>query len=119
MMIEEVILNGLKEALDVPVLMELPEVPSTEYPTFPEEMVLIERVGGNRANQIDHASIAFQSYSTQSLYNAASLDDAVKTAVFDLVALPEISGVRLASNYNHTDTRTKRYRYQCVFEIYY
>lgn len=118
-MIEKTILDYLSGQLTVPVLMELPEVPSEDYPTFPEQFVIIEKVGGSRKDQIDSASVAFQSYSTKSLYQAASLDETVRAAVFGITELSTISGVRLASNYNHTDTRTKRYRYQSVFEIFY
>lgn len=118
-MIEKVILDYLSEKLTVPVLMELPEVPSEDYPTFPEQFVIIEKVGGSRRDYINSASVAFQSYSTVSLYQAAQLDEAVRNAVDGIVELPDISGIRLASNYNHTDTRTKRYRYQCVYDFYY
>lgn len=118
-MIEKVILDYLSEELTVPVLMELPEVPSEDYPTFPEQFVIIEKVGGSRRDYVNSASVALQSYSTKSLYQAAQLDEAVRAAMDGILELPEISGMRLASNYNHTDTRTKRYRYQSVFDFYF
>lgn len=118
-MIEKVIFDYLSETLTVPVFTELPEVPSEDYPTFPEQFVVIEKVGGSCRDCINSASVAFQSYSTVSLYQAAQLDETVREAVDGIIELPEISGIRLASNYNHTDTRTKRYRYQCVFDFYY
>ena len=34
------------------------------------------------------------------------------------IALRELSGVRLNTDYNFTDTATKQYRYQAVFVIY-
>ena len=117
-MIEKTILDYLSDKLDVPVLMELPEVPSEEYPDFPEQFVVIENVGGSRRDLLDSASVAFQSYSTVSLLQAAKLDEQVRMQVWGLTELGEISGVRLASHYNHTDTRTKRYRYQSVFDFY-
>lgn len=118
-MIEETILTYLSGALDVPVLMELPEVPSEDYPVFPDRMVLIERVGTKMTNHVVIASFAFQSYSCSRLYDAASLDEEVREALEDLPELPEIGSVHLESNYNFTDTRTKRYRYQSVYEIRY
>lgn len=118
-MIEKTILDYLEEQLTpVPVLMELPEVPSADYPTFPDALVVIEKVGTSRTNRVECASIAFQSYAN-TLYNAAALDDLVKAAVDKMATLTNICGVYLASNYNHTDTRTKRYRYQCVYDIYF
>lgn len=118
-MIEQTILNYLNTILDVPVLMELPEVPSEDFPNWPDQFVVIERVGGGKTNHVNQASFALQSYSMLSLYNAAALDDDVKTAMDNIIELPEIGGAKMASNYNHTDTRTKRYRYQCVYDIYF
>jgi len=117
-MIEETVLTYLNTALDVPVLMELPEVPSEDYPEFPDSLVIVELVGKSVENRLHNASIAFQSYGS-SLYNAAALDEQVRAAVEAMPEHTDISGAHLASNYNHTDTRTGRYRYQCVYELYY
>lgn len=118
-MIEQIVLNYLSTKLDVPVLMELPEVPTEDFPEWPDQFVVIERVGTSRTDHVKLVSFAFQSYSMTRLYDAAALDDEVKNAMDEIIELPEIGGIRLASNYNHTDTRTKRYRYQCVFDISY
>jgi len=118
-MIEQIVLEYLSEQISVPVLMELPEVPSESFSSMPERFIVLEKVGGNEADHIGDASIAIQSYSLDSLYEAAQLDADMREAMRGIVECPEISGIRLASNYNHTDTRTKRYRYQSVFEIYY
>lgn len=117
-MIEKTIRDYLIDVLDVPVEMELPEVPSSDYPSFPASLVIIEKVGGTKTNHVSNASIAFQSYG-RSLEAAAALDEVVREAVEDIVNHTDISGVRLASNYNFTDVTTKRYRYQCVYEVYY
>lgn len=121
-MIEPVIMNYLASALNpnpgdsIPVLMEVPEVPSASFPTWPEKLVVIEKVGGGKENHIPSASFAVQSYGT-SLYKAAELDEAVRDAMDDITSLDSISSCRLASNYNHTDTTMKMYRYQSVFDI--
>ena len=119
-MIETTVLNYMAGAIgdSIPVLMEIPEVPSEDFPEFPEKLVTIELVGKRATNHVYAASIAFQSYAN-SLCEAAELDAAVRAAVDAMPDLPEIGAVRLASNYNFTDTRTKRYRYQCVYDIYY
>lgn len=117
-MIETTILNYLNEALDVPVLMELPEVPSEDFPVFPQSLVIIELIGRTVENYVTNASIALQSYGA-TLYQAAALDEQVRMAMDRITETTGISGAHLASNYNHTDPDTKRYRYQCVYEIYY
>lgn len=116
-MIEKTVLDYLSDNLDVPVLMEVPEVPSSEYETMPDEFVIIEKVGENIVNYVRTASIAIQSYSLTSLYNAASLDESVRSHMDAMVEYTDVSSCRMASNYNFTDTRTKRYRYQCVYTI--
>jgi hypothetical protein len=115
-MIEETILKYLKGKLSVPVVMEEPEVPSEDYPTPPTQYVLIEKVGGGRTNHINKTSVALQSYG-DSLYDAAALDEKVRTAMDSIVELDIIGSAKLASNYNHTDTRKKKYRYQSVYDL--
>lgn len=116
-MIEQIVLDYLSEHIDVPVFMELPEVPSEDYPTMPERFLLLEKVGGGQTDHLNSGSIAVQSYSLNSLYEAANIDEETRALMQNIVELDDISGVRLASNYNHTDTRTKRYRYQSVFDF--
>ncbi len=118
-MIEQIVLEYLTEHIDVPVFMELPEVPSEDYPTMPERFLVLEKVGNNMTDHIWNGSIAVQSYSLNSLYEAANLDEEMQKVMLEIDTLPEISGIKIASNYNHTDVRTKRYRYQSVFECYY
>lgn len=118
-MIEKIVLDYLTEHMSVPVFMELPEVPSEDYPTIPERFLLLEKVGGGRTDHIDSGSVAVQSYSLNSLYEAACLDEEMRAVMFGILELNDISEVRLASNYNHTDVRTKRYRYQSVFEFHF
>ena len=108
-MIELVILNHLKEGLDVPVFMEKPT-------NAPSEYVLFEKTGGGRNETMPSATFAFQSYST-SLFKAAVLNEAVKNEVDHLVLLDEIRGITLNADYNFTDTTTKQYRYQAVYDI--
>lgn len=118
-MIEQIVQTYLSEHLSVPVLMELPEVPSAGYPSMPERFIVLEKVGGGMADQIEAGSIAVQSYSLNSLYEAAQLDEQVRAVMWGIIELDDISEVRISSNYNHTDTRTKRYRYQSVFDFHY
>lgn len=108
-MIETVIMDHLNSKLDVPVLMEKPEPLVPEY-------VLFEKIGSGRASKLGSATFAFQSYSN-SLYKSALLNEKVKEVVDSLIERNEVSGVRLNSDYNFTDTSTKEYRYQAVYDI--
>ena len=62
------------------------------------------------------STFAFQSYST-SLYNASLLNELTKQAVDSLIELDDIASVRLNTDYNFTDSTTKQYRYQAVYDI--
>lgn len=105
-MIEKTILDYLGEHLSVPVYMEEPINKPASY-------VLIERTGSSESDLIETTTLALQSYGA-SLYDAAVLNMAVKARIKQAVELPSVSAVYINSDYNFTDTETKRYRYQCV-----
>ena len=110
-MIEKTVLDFLAAALaPVPVRMEIPEEP-------PEVFVTIEKLGGSKRDHLRHASFALQSWAG-SLYDAAALNERVIAAAERLPECGEITGAHLNSDYNFTDTSTKHYRYQAVFDIY-
>ena len=110
-MIEKIVLDYLNDALNVPVYMEMPE-------NKPDRFVLIEKTGSSRENHIDFATITIQSYA-ESLYYAGALDEDVKQAMDDIIALDTVSRAELNSDYNFTDTETKKYRYQAVYDLVY
>jgi hypothetical protein len=108
-LIEIVLKAYFDSALSDPVYMEKPA-------TAPAKYVLMEKTGSNRGNRLNSSTFAFQSYAG-SLYEAALLNEQVKEAADELVLLDEIASVRLNSDYNFTDTATKQYRYQAVYDI--
>lgn len=83
---------------------------------MPERFVLFEKTGGGKNNYLPSSTFAFQSYA-KSMYEAALLNEELKAVVENLIELNEISSVKLNSDYNFTDTTTKEYRYQAVFDI--
>ena len=111
MIIDETVRNYLDEQLDCPVWLEIPK-----GTTIPEQYVLVQKTGSRRVNLINTATIAIQSYGGR-LIDALDLNEAVKTAMDSLAVLDSISGVALNSDYNFTDTQTKAYRYQAVYDI--
>lgn len=110
-MIEESILAQLTGA-GITACMEIPEGGGT--PPF----AVIQKTGGGEENKLRHAKIAIQSYGS-SMYNAASLNETVISAMDGLPARPEVASCRLNSDYNFTDTTKKQYRYQAVFDVVY
>jgi len=90
----------------------------TEIPkTVPEKYYLIEKTGSNVNNKITTSTISIQSHA-DTLFNTISLNEDLKGAMLDgLIELEEVSAVYLNSDYNFTDTTTKKHRYQAVFVI--
>lgn len=85
---------------------------------MPESYVIFEKTSSGKRDYANSATFAFQSYAP-TLYLAATLNEEVKASVESMVELKEISGIHLNSDYNFTDTETKEYRYQAVFDINY
>ena len=110
-MIEVIIKNYLAEKLSVPVVLEVPADP-------PKSFVLLEKAGSSREEHIDRAMLAIQSHAP-SMYEAARLNERVKAAMDSAAELDAVSASRLNSDYNFTDTTTKRYRYQAVYDLVY
>lgn len=108
-MIEKIILDYLNDKAPVPACTEKPTPEPTKY-------ILIEKIGGGRENHIDSATIAVQSYA-DSLFDAATLNENVKSIMHEIVELDEIFSVRLERDYNFTDTTKKKYRYQAIFDL--
>ena len=109
-MIELIILQYLQEHLgDVPAYMERPK-------NQPDMYVVLEKTGSAQMNHIKTATFAVQSYAP-TMYEAAALNEIVKSTMGGAIALDEISKVTLNSDYNYTDTAEKRYRYQAVFDF--
>ena len=107
-MIEKTVLDFLDEKLQVYVGMEVPKNDTA--------FVLIEKTGSSEDDHLYKARIAIQSWH-ESLAKAAELNEEVKTAMKEIGLLDEICRCRLNSDYNFTDTSTKKYRYQAVYDI--
>ena len=112
-MIEQIILDYFESIQDFPVTPYVmrPENAPTSY-------IIIERTGGSSTNKIKSATIAIQSYAP-TLLDAATLNEAVKEAMEDIITLDSISSCRLQNDYNFTNTATKQPRYQAVFNLTY
>lgn len=78
--------------------------------------VLLDQTGSSNSNHITTTTFAIQSYGA-SLYEAILLNEKVKAAMVGFAEEPEISSVRLETDYNFTNTATKQYRWQAVYQI--
>ena len=67
-------------------------------------------------NHVDTYTIAVQSYA-DTLLDAAVLSTIARHYMEDMISDPDIASVRFNTDYNFTDTTTKRYRYQALFDI--
>lgn len=108
-MVETLVLDYLNSALAVPCFMETPE-------KRPGRFVVIEKTGSKPTEHLIYSTLAIKSYGP-SLFDAAQLSREVVTAMAMLPLLDEVSRCDLNSEYNYTDTGSKNYRYQAVFDI--
>lgn len=110
-MIEVDIIKYLSNALKVSVTGEKPA-------TKPKEYVVIEKIDGGRIDYIDAITISIMSYS-DTLLNAAKLDERVQKAMFDIVSLDNISSSKLGGGSQSIDKQTKEYAYESIFNLIY
>jgi hypothetical protein len=108
-MIIKTLLDYLTENLEgIYVGMEAPEQ-LTDY-------VLIDQTGSAKTNHITTTTVAIQSYGA-SLYEAMLLNERVKGVMDGFLALDVVTRVQLNTDYNFTNTETKQYRWQAVYQI--
>lgn len=115
-MIETIVLNYLlsKElSVGENVYCEVPKE------NLPDEYILIEKTGSSRVNHINQAMIAIQTISKKDLYTVMLMNEEVKDVMDEIIELPEVFRCELNSDYNYTNTATKEYRYQAVFNLFY
>lgn len=87
-----------------------------EQPTEMTNYVIVDKTGSSRANHITTTTFAIQSYGP-SLLKALELSKTVETAMLNMVTLDEVTSVKLETDYNFTDTTTKQYRWQAVYQV--
>lgn len=110
MIIEKIILNHLNSVMAIPYYMEEPI-------NKPDEYGLIEKTGSTEITKLACSStFAIQTYA-QSLEDAAERNQEMIEAMDSLINHDEVCHCELNSDYNFTDTTTKRYRYQAVFDV--
>ena len=109
-MIETALIRFLNDH-DLPAYLEHEE-------NMPQEYVIVEKIGGSETDHVPSAILALQSYSS-TLLGAAELNERLKQLMKSFAELDTICRVALNSDYNYTDTETKQYRYQAVYEIKY
>lgn len=111
-MIEEILVKFLESETDIPCYLEEPERPPKRY-------IIIEKTGSSERDGISGAQIAVLSYGG-TMYDAASVNALVKSAMRTLADKNnDIVSAKCNSDYNFGDEKTKRYRYQAVFDIVY
>lgn len=108
-MIELTVLEFMKSAVNVPVLMEYPVDP-------PESFVVLKKGDSGRENHLDNAMFVADSYGG-SLYDCAVLNEQVKSGFDRLTELDCVSSASLAGDYPAFDAKNKRHRYQAVYNI--
>lgn len=99
-------IEGIEE-----IRMEVPENP-------PEKYILIQKTGNRPGSGVENPVVAVQSICRTSKYDAAVLNESVKAAMKDFAeGKRNVFGCSLNTDYDFTNSRTKEYRYQAVFQF--
>lgn len=111
MLIEKLVIDYLKRELKLnAVYAEEPDENITDY-------IVVEKTGSSRENYINTSTVAIQSYG-ETLYDAMCLNNEVKEAMDRFwLEEPYVSASELNSDYNFSDNKRHRYRYQAVYDI--
>lgn len=109
-MVEKIVYDYLKKALDVPVYLMIPPDP-------PGRFVTVEKTGISVTDHIETSTLAIQSWGDSEILDAIRLDEKVRKAMREIVSLPDVSACYINASANFTDTASKRPRYQSVFLI--
>lgn len=109
-MIAKILLDFLNAdtTLNTPAYMEVP----TELTDF----ILLDQTGTSQENHITTTTIAVQSYGA-TMWDAMTLNEKVKDAMERFLLLDIVTKVELETDYNFTNTETKQYRWQAVYNI--
>ena len=109
-MIEVLLKKYLEEQTKLKIYLMLPI-------NKPDKFISFEKIGGSYDNMLKSSTFAIQIWG-ESLYDVASLNEVVKSCLINFVENERISKVKIDSDYNFTDTETKKYRYQIVVDIW-
>lgn len=109
------------------IIAYLTEHAGISYPVYgdmppgddPKRYYLVDKTGNSVSDHLHTAQITVQSVSSVSKGEAAEMNEAALKAMMGLVSLGEVSACRLNSDYDYTDTSTKRYRFQAVYDVTY
>lgn len=110
MILEKFLIDWIARKTGYDVHAEVPE-------GHPAEFYTVERTGSHTVNRVATVTVAIKSWNSASTYAAAEMNDGLKREMETLVQEPEISACRLSTDYPFTDTETKYYRYQAVYNI--
>ena len=114
-MIEAKIISYLKSVPELSgISIKLGEKPKDK----PKEYIVLEVLDSGRTNFIDAITFNIYSYS-DSLLNAAKLNQKVKKAMYNAISLDNVSASKCGGGGQSIDTTSKEYAYECIFNLYF
>jgi len=109
-MIETILIDYLSSEIGVSVTAERPRARQGEY-------LVIDKTGSSESDHLESAMVAVQCFADTKA-SAASLCSRVKKAMRSIAdKRGDVTRSSLNSDYDNTDTSTKKYMYQALFDI--
>jgi len=110
-MIDVILKNYLEEQIeDTEIVFEQPA-------NRPSIYVLIEKIDGGETNKIKASTFSIKTRALRQ-YDSAVLNEQIKDAMFGIIVLDEVSGIRQGGEYGRIDTSNKMYEYETIWNIY-
>lgn len=91
------------------------EVPAKD---IPDNYLVISKLGSSEQDGIYHASVSIDSISNKSLLKAMTINEAVREVMETFAETEAVHSCKFNSDFNNTNTATKEYRYEAVFDFY-
>lgn len=110
-MILELVKKYLEENMNIPVHMEIPADPPKKYLT-------IQKLDGGKTNQVKAITLSIEAYD-ESKYKASMLSDKVEEQMESLGESDKVFSCKLGGGGDDTDSISKKYRFETIWNIYY
>ncbi len=112
MLIEQLVLEYVKTKLNNQnVFVQLPD-------TLPDKFVIMTISDRGKVDQINAVTMEIGSYSKDSKYDAAVLDESVRKAMEDITGDRDVS-CRYGGGNDSPDSTLKMHRYRSYFNLYF
>lgn len=83
----------------------------------PNEFILLQKIDGGETNKLKASTFSIKAKATNQ-YTAAVMNESIKSAMFEINTLDDVSGVRQGGEDGRIDTSNQMYEYETIWNVY-